>query len=311
MKRKGIPLHGWLNLDKPVGVTSTQAMARVRKILNAEKAGHGGTLDPLASGILPIALGEATKTVAYVMDAVKKYRFTVTWGESRTTDDGEGDVLARSDVRPTEAAIRAALPAFLGEISQLPPIYSALKVDGQRAYDLARAGEVVDLAHRLVFIDSLELMACPSAQESVFEVTCGKGTYVRALARDLAIALGTLGYVSALRRLQVGRFSEAESIPLDFLEEKVHNTPADQLLLPIETALDDIPALAITVLEAQRLRLGQRVSLLQAQHRDRLMALPDSVRIGDDPVAMLCEGRAVGLGEVVAGELRTVRLFNL
>jgi tRNA pseudouridine55 synthase len=311
MKRKGLPLNGWFNLDKPVGLTSTQAMAKVRWLLKAEKAGHGGTLDPLASGILPIALGEATKTVAYVMDALKTYRFTVTWGESRATDDGEGEVLARSAQRPAPAAIAAALPAFVGEISQRPPIYSALKVAGERAYDLARAGEKVELDERIVFVESFELLACPTVDRAVFEVVCGKGTYIRALARDLAEKLGTLGYVSELRRLAVGRFTTENAIPLDVLEEKVHNTPAETLLLPLETALDDIPALAITELEAQRLRLGQRVSLLQAQHRDRLMALPEVVRIGSDPVVMLCEGRAVGLGEVVAGELRTVRLFNL
>lgn len=311
MKRKGLPLNGWFNLDKPVGLTSTQAMARVRRLLNAEKAGHGGTLDPLASGILPIALGEATKTVAYVMDSSKRYRFEVCWGEQRSTDDGEGFVLCTSDVRPSRSEIEEVLPKFVGVIQQCPPLFSALKIGGERACDLARAGEDVILMPRPVRVDALTLIDIPDPDHAVFEVTCGKGTYVRSIGRDMGLKMGALSYVSALRRLQVGRFSEENAISLDSLEEKMHNTPAERLLLPLETALDDIPALAITALEAQRLRLGQRVSLLQAQHRDRLMALPETVRIGSDPVVMLCEGRAVGLGEVVAGELRTVRLFNL
>lgn len=336
MKRKGLPLSGWLALDKPLGMTSTQALAKARWLLNAAKAGHGGTLDPLASGILPLAFGEATKTVAYVMDATKRYRFTLKFGEATSSEDAEGEVIARSDVRPTPAALTAVLPRFIGEIQQMPPRFSALKVDGARAYDLARAGEEFELRPRQVRIDSLNLISLIPAQagihpaggayvdmdsgfrrneadrveEAVLEVTCGKGTYVRSLARDLAQALDTVGYITELRRLQVGRFCEQDAISLDELAAKVQNTPADQLLLPIETALGDIPALAITAQEAQRLRMGQAVSLLHMSDRERLMALPEGVRRGESPLVALLEGKAVALGEMAAGELRVVRGFT-
>lgn len=311
MKRKGIPLNGWLVLDKPLGLTSTQALGKVRWLLKAQKAGHGGTLDPLASGILPIALGEATKTVAYVMDATKRYAFTVKWGEQTSSDDAEGQVVATSPHRPSVEEINAALPQFLGSLSQIPPAFSALKVDGERAYDLARAGEEVSLAARQVQVDAFTLIRIPDSDHADFEVTCGKGTYIRSLARDLAVALGTVGHVVKLRRLQVGRFSLENAISLDELEQKVQNTPAEKLLLSIETALDDIPALAISQEEAQRLRLGQRISLLQMSHRDRLMALPETVRQGLAPLVATLDGKALALGEMAAGEFRIVRLFNI
>lgn len=310
MKRKGLPLNGWLILDKPLCITSTQALGRVRWLLNAAKAGHGGTLDPAASGILPLAFGEATKTVQYVMDARKRYRFTVRWGERTSTDDAEGEVLASSPVRPSLEQINAVLPRFLGEISQIPPAVSAIKVDGERAYDLVRAGETVELKARIVRIDSLELLEIINENEASFEVACGKGTYVRAIARDMAQLLGTEGHVCALRRLQVGRFSEKDAISLDSLEQKVHNTPAEQLLLPLETALDDIPALVITEQEAQRLRLGQRISLLQMSCKDRLLALPADVRDGSHPLTAQLNGKVVAIGEMAAGEFRTVRLLH-
>lgn len=310
MKRKGLPLNGWLAFDKPLGMTSTQALAKVRWLLNAAKAGHGGTLDPLATGVLPLAFGEATKTVAYMMDATKRYRFTLKFGTQTTTDDLEGEVMATSPVRPAESALRAVLPRFTGTISQLPPRYSALKVDGQRAYDLAREGEAFELQPREVRIDAINLISYTNQEFAVMEVTCGKGTYIRSLARDIAQALDSVGHVAELRRLQVGRFSEKDSISLDELGAKVHNTPADQLLLPLETALDDIPALAITAQEAQRLRLGQTVSLLQMSNRDRVLALPDSVRLNGAPVVALHEGKAVAIAEVAAGELRVVRGFS-
>lgn len=310
MKRKGIPLNGWLALDKPLGMTSTQAMAKVRWLLGAQKAGHGGTLDPLATGVLPIALGEATKTVGYMMDATKRYRFTLKFGEQTSTDDKEGEVVARSDVRPTREALEAVLPRFIGDISQLPPRFSALKVAGERAYDLAREGAEFELQPRQVRIDAIDLISFENNEMAVFEVNCGKGTYIRSLARDIAQAVDSVGHVAELRRLQVGRFSEKDSISLDQLAEKVQNTPADQLLLPIETALGDIPALAITETEAQRLRLGQTVSLLQMSNRERLLALPESVRMGGAPVVALLEGKAVAIADVAAGELRVVRGFT-
>ena len=311
MKRKGIPLDGWLVLDKPLGLTSTQALGKVRWLLKAQKAGHGGTLDPLATGILPIALGEATKTVAYVMDATKRYAFTVKWGEQTSSDDAEGEVVATSPHRPSVNEINAGLPQFVGSLSQIPPAFSALKVDGERAYDLARAGEEVSLAARQVQVDAFTLIQMPDSDHADFEVTCGKGTYIRSLARDLALALGTVGHVVKLRRLQVGRFSLENAISLDELEQKVQNTPAEKLLLSIETALDDIPALAISQEEAQRLRLGQRISLLQMSHRDRLMALPETVRQGLAPLVATLDGKALAIGEMAAGEFRIVRLFNI
>ncbi|HYG85291.1 MAG TPA: tRNA pseudouridine(55) synthase TruB [Azospirillum sp.] len=309
-KRKGQPIHGWLVLDKPEGLTSTQALSKVRRILNAEKGGHGGTLDPLATGILPIALGEATKTVSYAMDGAKTYRFTVRWGLRTATDDREGEVIDRSDARPDEAAIRAALPAFLGEIDQVPPQYCAIKVDGERAYDIAREGDVVDLASRRVRIDRFELVEMPDADHAVFEVDCGKGTYVRSLARDLAEALGTVGHVAVLRRLRVGQFTLDKAISLDELAAMEHGAAVERLLLPIETALDDIPALALTEAEAHRLRHGQAVALLTRQDLERLTAIRGAV--GEDGIVIaLFAGKPVALARVEGAEVRPVRVINL
>ena len=310
-KRKGLPIHGWLVLDKPPGMTSTQAMAKARWLLKAEKAGHGGTLDPIATGVLPIALGEATKTVSYAMDCGKTYRFTLCFGEARSTDDMAGTVTATSDVRPTDEQIEAALERFTGWISQVPPQFSAIKVDGERAYDLAREGEVVDLKPRQVRVDGFHLTGRPDADHAEFEVECGKGTYMRSLARDLALALGTVGHVSALRRLRVGRFTLADAIPLDELE-RVAQTPAvEGLLLPIETALDDIPALALTEVEAHRLRQGQTVALLRRQDLERLDQLAGSLADGDGTVLAVSAGRPVALARVEGAEIRPVRVLNL
>jgi tRNA pseudouridine55 synthase len=309
-KRKGQPIHGWLVLDKPEGITSTQALSKVRWLLNAEKGGHGGTLDPLASGVLPIALGEATKTVSYAMDGSKTYRFAVRWGEQTTTDDREGPVIARSDLRPDAAAIRAALPAFLGDIDQVPPQFSAIKIDGERAYDLARGGEEVELASRRVRIDRFELVEQPDADSAVFEVDCGKGTYIRSLARDLALHLGTVAHVTLLRRLKVGAFTLERSISLDDLAAMEQGAAVERLLLPIETALDGIPALALTEAEAHRLRHGQTVALLTRQDRERLSALHGSV--GEDgAVIALFAGKPVALVRVEGAEVRPVRVLNL
>ena len=301
-RRKGQPVHGWLILDKPLGLGSTSAVGQVRRLFNAEKAGHAGTLDPLASGILPIALGEATQTVPFLQDAGKTYRFTIRWGEATATDDREGAVTATHDHRPTHDAIRAVLADFLGLIDQMPPAYSALKIDGQRAYDLARAGETVELAARPVRIDALTLLGCPDADHADFEVRCGKGTYVRSLARDIAARLGTVGHVSALRRCAVGPFDESRAITLDKLLALGHSPGALECLLPIQTALDDIPALAIGQAEADALRRGQPIPW-------DLTALP-----GESPAALLLaclDSQAVALVASDGHWLRPTRVFNL
>ena len=309
-KRKGEPIHGWIVLDKPAGMTSTQALSKVRRHLNAEKAGHGGTLDPIATGILPIALGEATKTVSYAMDGEKTYRFTVAWGARTTTDDREGSLVETSTVRPDAEAIRAALPGFLGFVEQIPPQYCALKINGERAYDIAREGEVVDIAPRTVRIDRLELIEMPDADHAVLEVDCGKGTYVRSIARDLAERLGTVGHIRDLRRLRVGSFTLDGAISLDDLTAMEQGAAVERLLLPIETALDDIPALALTDAEAHRLKHGQTVALLTRQDRERLSALRGDVG-GDGTVIALFGGKPVALARLEGAEVRPVRVLNL
>jgi tRNA pseudouridine55 synthase len=306
MSRRKRPnhVHGWIVLDKPVGITSTQAVGVIKRLFGTSKAGHAGTLDPLASGMLPIALGEATKTVPFVQDGMKTYRFAVRWGAETSTDDAEGPVVATSDRRPDAAAIAAALPSFVGEISQVPPAFSAIKVAGERAYDLARAGETVELEPRVVGIDRFDLVDVPDADTAVFETDCGKGTYVRSLARDLARALGSRGHVVELRRTAVGPFAEADMIPLEKLEEMAHNGARDgdlaAALRPVETALDDIPALAMTDAEANRLRSGQPVLL---RGRDA------PVLVG--PAYVTARGRLVALCEVEAGAVHPRRVFNL
>lgn len=306
MKRKGRPVHGWVIVDKPLGLTSTQCLARVRRLTDAAKGGHGGTLDPLATGILPIALGEATKTVAWVMGSGKTYRFTVRWGIATATDDAEGGPVAASDRRPGRAAIEAILPAFTGQIMQRPPAYSAIKVDGARAYDLARAqtrqgGAAPDLAPRPIRIDRLALVDCPDPDHAVFEVDCGKGAYVRALARDFGEALGCFGHVVALRRTRVGRFDESRAFSLDSLAELCQKGAAHAYLLPVETALDDIPALVVTGPQAERLRHGQPIRIALAGP-----GLPP-----EGELLVKADGKAVGLAERIADEVRPLRLFNL
>jgi len=293
-KRPKQKVDGWVVLDKPLGMGSTQAVGRVRWLFTAEKAGHGGTLDPLASGCLPIALGEATKTVPFVMDGRKEYRFTLRFGEARSTDDGEGAVTATSEDRPSDQAIRAALPRFTGRFEQTPPAFSALKIGGQRAYDLARAGQAVDLKPRQVTIDRLELVSRPDADHADFVVSCGKGTYIRSLGRDLAQALGTVGHLSALRRTAVGPFREESAISLPKLEALGHIPPLLGVLVPVATALDDIPALALTGTQADRLRHGQPVlltrdvppsgTLVRAETGSKLVALVRSDGVALQPV---------------------------
>ena len=312
-RKKGDPIHGWLVLDKPLEMTSTQAVGKCRWLYNAKKAGHAGTLDPLASGILPIAFGEATKTVPFAQEAGKTYRFTIRWGESTTTQDAEGDVVATSDVRPAREAIEAALPQFIGDIQQVPPKFSAIKVDGERAYDLARAGEEVELSARPVRIDDLTILDMPSTDLCVLEMRCGKGAYVRSIARDLAHALGTEGHVAALRRTQVGPFTTEDAITLAALEDLVHKARTLEALLPVETALDDIPALAVTDGEAFQLRQGRPV-VLPPRQASKLRDLRQPRVIGDKDyskaVVAMGDDRAVAIGEARAGKLSPLRVFQ-
>jgi tRNA pseudouridine55 synthase len=305
-RRGGTPIHGWLIIDKALGLSSSAVVGRARRLTNAAKIGHAGTLDPLASGVLPIALGEATKTVAYTMDYVKKYSFTIRWGEERTTDDGEGEVVETSDVRPTEDDIKAAFPSFLGDILQVPPVFSAIKVNGRRSYDLARKDQAVALPPRRVHVHDIKFLSSPDADHAAFQVTCGKGTYIRSLARDLARALGTCGHVSALRRTAVGPFSEAAAISLDKLETLLHSAPLIDLLLPLETALADIPALNLTEAEAQCIRHGQAVPVLPVVNRSQSHKVTQ-----DTVVCAMAERTPVALARIKGGEIRPLRVFNL
>jgi tRNA pseudouridine55 synthase len=301
-RHKGRPIHGWLCLDKPEGLTSTDAVNRVRKITGAAKAGHGGTLDPLATGVLPVALGEATKTVAYVMDGHKHYRFTARLGEARATDDREGELLSTSDLRPTDAEIAAALPEFTGAIEQVPPQFAAVKVAGERAYDLARRGETVELQPRPVEVLRLELAARPDPDHATFDLVCGRGTYVRALVRDLGLRLGCYGHVSALRRLRVGSFTADEAVSLETLERLVGDDALPQALLPVAKALDGMPSFALTEPQAERLRSGQPV-------RVALQLLRGEA--GEDAtVRAMAKDRVVALAHLHGSELSPVRVFN-
>ncbi len=305
-KRKGRPINGWIVLDKPPGMTSTAATGAVRRLIGAAKAGHAGTLDPMATGILPVALGEATKTMPYIMDGRKQYRFTVRWGLATETDDAEGAVTEQSPHRPTADQIEAELVRFIGTIEQIPPAYSAVRIDGRRAYAMAREGETPEMAPRTVTIEELRLIDRPDQDHAVFEAVCGKGTYMRALARDLALALGTTGHLVMLRRTRVGCFTEKDAISLDELDENRHSAPALRHLLPVETVLDDIPALAMTEIEAGRLRNGQGVSLLRKADLDRLSAFEDG-----DTVLAMARGQPVALTRYGAGELRPFRVLNV
>jgi tRNA pseudouridine55 synthase len=296
-RRHRVDVHGWIVLDKPVGMTSTHAVAAVRRLFNAKKAGHAGTLDPLASGILPLAFGEATKTVPYVVDGEKAYSFTVKWGEETDTDDSEGRVTATSDLRPGEAEILAALPRFTGVVEQVPPKYSAIKIDGERAYDLARDGEAVELKSRPVEIYSLTLTARDEAS-ATFAAECGKGTYVRAIARDLGRALGCLGHVTALRRTRVGPFSLDDTITWKALEEA--GDAAIEALLPVEGGLTELDCVVMNRDAAARIRRGQSVIL-----RGR-----DAPAEGG-PVYATCGGVVVAVGMVEKGEFVPNRVFNL
>ncbi len=304
-KRKKRDVNGWLVLDKPVGMTSTHAVSVVKRLLQAKRAGHAGTLDPLASGLLPIALGEATKTVPFVMDGRKVYRFTVRWGEERDTDDAEGRATETSVERPTPEAVRALIPRFSGLIEQVPPRFSAVKIGGERAYDLARDGEVVELAPRSVEIHHIELVETPDPDHSVLAAECGKGTYVRALARDMGRALGCFGHVTALRRTAVGPFTEQIATDLEALQRMVQPAAEDSIasvpaILPVEAGLAALPALRVSAADAGRLARGQAVLL---RGRD--------APVMEGWVSVSAHGGLVALAQVEKGELRPRRIFNL
>ncbi len=287
-------LNGWLVIDKPAGPSSAKIVGRIKRLAGGRKVGHGGTLDPLATGILPIAIGEATKTTAYAMAGRKSYRFTAAWGEARDTDDCQGKVTETSPVRPTKRDIDAVLPEFTGEISQTPPVYSALKVSGKRAYALARSGAEVSLAPRRIWIEKLELVEF-EPESAIFEVICGKGTYIRALARDVAKRLGTVGHVSQLRRTAVGPFHENAAISLDIVETLVHSARLAAHVLPVDTALADIPALELTESDALRLRSGQTIAVTGTD-RETIRATSGK--------------RLVALAKIETGRLRPLRVFN-
>jgi len=304
-RKRGRPLDGWLIIDKPPGLTSTDVVNRVRRAFDARKAGHGGTLDPLATGVLPVAFGAATKTVPYVMDGAKLYRFTLRFGEARDTDDADGQVTATSESRPSDDEIRAALPRFTGEIMQVPPAFSAVKVAGERAYDMAREGRPAVLEPRPARVARFDLIERPDADTALFEAECGKGVYMRSLARDLAIACGTLGHVAALRRLRVGPFIAAQAIPLDKVTPSGDTAPASpDFLLPVATALADIPALALTEAEAAALAHGQAISLVALMGRIPQAANPDG-----GLVRAMAGSRVIGLGRIEAGWLKPERLL--
>ena len=305
-RRRGKPVHGWLVINKPVGITSARVVNKVQNILNAAKVGHSGTLDPMATGVLPLAFGEATKTVAYVMNGLKEYQFTVCWGESRDTDDADGIVTATSKKRPTENEISAVLGQFIGEIEQVPPTYSAIKVKGRRAYDLARSNQRVQLDARTISIKKFEILEIPDQDHAVFRAISGKGAYMRALGRDIALALHTRGYISQLRRTRLGPFGEEDAISLDKLVELGHTAPAKDLIRPVEIALDDIPALILTEDEARRLKCGQPVSAVKVARRTSLNDLAQG-----DTIYAMAGGKPVALARFEGGEIRPFRVLNL
>lgn len=318
-QKKGRTVSGWINLDKPLNMTSTQAVGKLRWLFKAQKAGHAGTLDPLATGILPIALGEATKTIPYMMDTGKEYEFILQWGVATNTDDAEGKSVEKSDIRPSKSNIKAVLPRFTGDIEQLPPAFSALKIDGERAYNLARAGEVVTLKPRLVQIHELDYLDSPDVDHARFRVACGKGTYIRALARDLGKALGSCAHVTWLRRTRVGVFTEKNILTLEKCLDLGHiaaDTDAcarqdtdfaalDALLLPLQTPLDDIPGLPVTVDEAQDIRQGRSV-----RARSELPRYEDGSLYDGDIIAFL-DNQAVAIGFIEKGRFQPARVFNL
>lgn len=301
-KKKGLKLNGWIIIDKPLDISSSQVVGKVRWLMKAQKAGHGGTLDPLATGILPIGLGEATKTMPFIVDASKTYEFSMKWGAATATDDLEGDVIATSDHYPSEEDIRAALVDFTGDIQQTPPAYSAIKVDGKRAYDLARSGEEVILKSRVVTIHGLELLHHDSESHvTSLRVDCGKGTYIRSLARDLAEKCGSRAHVCLLRRTRVGPFCEKDAISLEKLEELSHSAPAQDYMLSLMTALDDIPVLAINESEAHDLSFGRKIRVGQSHSSDAVQGT----------VVLVHENQPVALAIAECDGLQPLRVFKM
>ena len=298
-RKKGREISGWVIVDKPAGMTSTAVVGKVRWAFDAKKAGHAGTLDPAATGVLAVALGEATKTVPYIMDALKCYRFAVRFGAATNTDDAEGEVIATSDLRPSDDTVRAALVAFRGQIEQVPPQYSAVKVDGERAYALARAGEEMDLAARPLWVDSLELTGRIDADTVELEMVCGKGGYVRSIARDLGQALGCLGHVLWLRREWSGPFDVADGVTLEEIEDLARTPALDDLVLPLQVGLEDLPELHATPEGAVRLR-----------HGNPGMVIASGVEYGA-PAWASYQGQPVAVGVYRSGELHPDRVFNL
>ena len=297
-KRKGRDISGWLIIDKPAGCSSNAVVGKVRWAMEARKAGHAGTLDPLATGVLAIALGEATKTVPYVTDALKAYRFTVRLGRATNTDDTEGEVIAESDLRPEDDAIEAALGSFRGEIMQVPPRFSAVKIEGERAYKLARDGEDVEIAARPLWVEELTMLGRPDPDHVELEMVCGKGGYVRAIARDLGALLGCFGHVERLRRIWSGPFDAEDGVSLELVEELARTGGLDRYLRPLEEGLGDLPELPVTADAAQRLRHGNPGMVLRAE-----------VEYGDEAWASH-QGKAVAVGIYKAGELHPTRVFN-
>ena len=305
-KHRGKAMHGWIIIDKPGGLSSNAVVGRVRRLTGAAKVGHAGTLDPMATGVLPMALGEATKIVSYLMDGAKAYRFTVRWGEQRDTDDAEGEVVATSDARPAKEQILAVLGNFIGDIEQVPPVFSAIKIEGKRAYALARADQAPEMKPRTIHIEDLKLLSVVDADHAEFEAVSGKGAYMRSLARDLGTALGTVGHIVQLRRIAVGPFDEKQAISLDKLESLRHSAPLSEYLLPVETVLDDIPALALTETEARKLSQGQAIPVLPVASRSPLKNIGQG-----DVVRVMAEGRLVALAKINGGEIRPFRVINL
>ncbi|MDH3659789.1 MAG: tRNA pseudouridine(55) synthase TruB [Alphaproteobacteria bacterium] len=312
-RNKGRPINGWLCLDKPEGMTSTAAVALVKRATKAAKVGHGGTLDPLATGVLPIAMGEATKTVAFVMDGEKQYRFTMKLGAATNTDDSEGEIIETSDVRPRTAEIEAALGDFVGEIEQVPPCFAAVKVAGERAYDIARRGETVELEARTVEVKDLTIVERPDDDHIVFDLTCGKGTYVRAIARDLGRQLGCFGHVSALRRMKVGAFEAEQAVSPETLERLIEDDAFPQVLRPLNDALAALPSLALTEPQAERLRAGQTIRV--APHMVKGPGVqgdgPGGSEDEDTTIRAMASGDVVALARLTGAELSPVRVFNL
>ena len=298
-RKKGRDISGWLVVDKPAGMTSTAVVNKVRWALDAKKAGHAGTLDPAATGVLAVALGEATKTVPYITDALKCYRFALRLGAATNTDDAEGEVIATSDTRPSDDAIAAALAAFRGEIMQVPPQFSAVKVDGERAYALARAGEEMELAARPLWVESLEVVARPDADTVELEMVCGKGGYVRSIARDLGAALGCHGHVIWLRRVWSGPFEATDGVSIETIDAEAKTGALDARLLPLEVGLAELPELKATAEGATRLRNGNPG-----------MVIASDVDWGEEAWASY-QGRAVAVGIYKSGELHPSRVFNL